>query len=74
MQLYLNNNSLALLKFSSSLSDFVITFFQYCFSLLLDLPYSKIIGKETLSVFMVKEFDKKKDEYNQKTLKQGDPY
>ena len=35
---------------------------------------SKRIGKEKLSVFMVKEFDKKKDEYNQKTLKQEDPY
>ncbi len=35
---------------------------------------SKRIGKEKLSVFMVKEFDMKKDEYNQKTLKQEDPY
>jgi hypothetical protein len=35
---------------------------------------NKRIGKEKLSVFVVKEFDKKKDEYNQKTLKEEEPY
>ena len=35
---------------------------------------SKRIGKEKLSVFIVKEFDKKKDDYNQKVLKEEDPY
>jgi hypothetical protein len=32
------------------------------------------IGKERLSVFVVKEFDKKTDEYKQKKLKEEDPY
>ena len=35
---------------------------------------SKRIGKEKLSVFIVKEFDKKKDDYNKKTLKEEAPY
>ena len=34
----------------------------------------KRLGKEKLSVFMVKEFDKKKDDYNNKELKPKDPY
>ena len=34
----------------------------------------KRIGKEKLSVFIVKEFDKKKDDYNKKTLKEEAPY
>ena len=32
------------------------------------------IGKDRLSVFVVKEFDKKTDEYKQKKLKEKDPY
>jgi len=53
-----------------------------------DVPYSrtaqmlketcncddKRIGKERTSVFMVKQFDKKEDNYNQKELKPKDPY
>jgi hypothetical protein len=35
---------------------------------------NKRIGKERLSVFVVKEFDKKTDEYKQKKLKEEDPY
>ena len=35
---------------------------------------NKRIGKEKLSVFVVKEFDKKTDEYKQKKLKEEDPY
>ena len=35
---------------------------------------NKRIGKEKLSVFIVKEFDKKTDEYKQKKLKEEDPY
>ena len=35
---------------------------------------SKRIGKEKLSVFVVNEFDKKKDDYNQKVLKEEAPY
>ena len=35
---------------------------------------NKRIGKEKLSVFVVKEFDKKIDEYKQKKLKEDDPY
>ena len=35
---------------------------------------NKRIGKEKLSVFIVKEFDKKIDEYKQKKLKEDDPY
>ena len=34
----------------------------------------KRLGKEKLSVFIVKEFDKKQDEYKQKKLKEEDPY
>ena len=34
----------------------------------------KRVGKEKLSVFTVKEFDKKKEEYTQKELKPKDPY
>jgi len=34
----------------------------------------KRLGKERLSVFVVKEFDKKIDEYNQKKLKEDSPY
>ena len=34
----------------------------------------KRLGKEKLSVFVVKEFDKKQDEYKQKQLKEEDPY
>jgi len=34
----------------------------------------KRLGKEKLSVFVVKEFDKKKDTYNQKVLKEEAPY
>jgi len=34
----------------------------------------KRLGKEKISVFMVKEFDKKKDSYNEKILKEEDPY
>ena len=34
----------------------------------------KRLGKEKLSVFVVKEFDKKKDVYNQKVLKEEAPY
>ena len=34
----------------------------------------KRLGKEKLSVFMVTEFDKKKDTYNQKVLKEEAPY
>ena len=34
----------------------------------------KRLGKEKLSVFMVREFDKKKDIYNQKVLKEETPY
>ena len=34
----------------------------------------KRLGKERLSVFVVKEFDKKIDDYNQKKLKEDSPY
>jgi len=34
----------------------------------------KRIGKERISVFVVKQFDKKTDEYTQKELKPKDPY
>jgi hypothetical protein len=53
-----------------------------------DVPYSrtaqmlkercncedKRIGKERISVFVVKQFDKKEDDYNQKELKVKDPF
>jgi hypothetical protein len=53
-----------------------------------DVPYSrtaqmlketcncddKRIGKERISVFVVKQFDKKTDDYNQKVLKEEAPY
>jgi len=35
---------------------------------------NKRIGKDKLSVFVVKQFDKKTDEYKQKKLKEEDPY
>ena len=35
---------------------------------------NKRIGKERLSIFVVKEFDKKQEEYKQKKLKEEDPY
>jgi len=35
---------------------------------------NKRIGKERLSVFAVEEFDKKIEEYQQKKLKEEDPY
>ena len=35
---------------------------------------NKRIGKERLSVFVVKEFDKKTDDYKQKKLKEEEPY
>ena len=34
----------------------------------------KRLGKEKISVFTVKEFDKKQDEYKQKQLKEDEPY
>ena len=34
----------------------------------------KRIGKERISVFVVKQFDKKEDDYNQKELKPKDPF
>jgi hypothetical protein len=34
----------------------------------------KRIGKERISVFVVKQFDKKTDEYTQKILKEEAPY
>jgi len=34
----------------------------------------KRIGKERISVFVVKQFDKKTDDYNQKELKPKDPF
>ena len=35
---------------------------------------NKRIGKEKISVFVVKEFDKKTDNYQQKKLKEEAPY
>ena len=35
---------------------------------------NKRIGKEKLSIFTVKEFDKKETEYKPKKLKEEDPY
>jgi hypothetical protein len=35
---------------------------------------NKRVGKEKLSVFAVKEFDKKQEEYKQKVLKEESPY
>ena len=35
---------------------------------------NKRVGKEKLSVFAVKEFDKKQEEYKQKILKEESPY
>ena len=37
-------------------------------------PKDKRLGKEKISVFTVKEFDKKQDEYKQKQLKEDEPY
>jgi len=34
----------------------------------------KRIGKERISVFVVKQFDKKTDDYNQKVLKEEAPF
>ena len=34
----------------------------------------KRLGKEKLSVFIVKQFDKKLEEYKQKKLKEEEPY